>query len=331
MNTLSKFSDQWDGVRRGFATQRLAHAYCLIGSPRGSAAAFAEAMLKLIFCSAPADQRPCGACSGCTRVEKRIHPDVLWVEPQSRGRSILIEDMRQLIQRLQQTSYEGGWKAAVIAYADRMNESSANAFLKTLEEPAGQTLLLLLTDSPHRLLPTILSRCQPIMLSRESDQLDGEWRETLLTILREAALGDLLGISIFSERLRGLLDEVKAQIEAEEPEETYVNPEETRIDKEAQARQTARIQANVLETRARLLTMVMQWQRDLLLCALGAETDELYFPEDKAVLREQSSSLTVPQALARVRAVETMGQRLNRNMPAATVFETGFGELLLKR
>lgn len=331
MNVLSEFTTQWEGVRRSFHSNRLAHAYCIVGSPRGNAAAFAEAMLKLVFCSAPMDERPCGVCTACSRVEKRIHPDLIWIEPQSKSRVIRVDEMRLLNNRLQQTSYEGGWKGCVIAYADRLNDQSANAFLKTLEEPSGHTLLLLLTDSPHQMLPTILSRCQTIMLSTAKDALEVEWSEAMLDLLREESPSNVLGINLLSERLCALLDQIKTRIEDEDPGEVYSNPEETKKNKDVEDRIAARIQSRLLEVRARMLTMLMQWQRDLLLCTLDSAADTLAFPEQETVLREQAQTLTVPLALERVKAVEQMVRRLDRNMPPAFIFESGFGDLLLKR
>ena len=81
------------------------------------------------------------------------------IEPEKKSRVIAVDAVRALNHRIQTSSFAGGWKVAVIKYADRLNDQAANAFLKTLEEPPARTLLLLLTDAPQSLLPTVVSRC----------------------------------------------------------------------------------------------------------------------------------------------------------------------------
>ncbi len=87
------------------------------------------------------------------------HPDVHRVRPSSKLRQIPIEAMRGLIGEMSQTAFLGGWKAGIVEHADRLTVPAANAFLKTLEEPAPRTLLVLVTEFPERLLPTVRSRC----------------------------------------------------------------------------------------------------------------------------------------------------------------------------
>ncbi|MDZ4198463.1 MAG: hypothetical protein U1E27_04165, partial [Kiritimatiellia bacterium] len=137
--------------RRAMDAGRVAHAWILIGPPRGAGLVLAEAMLRQLFCvNSPL---PCGECAGCRRVQEHAHPDIVWIEPESVSRQLKIDQIRTgVIAPLSQTAYEGGWKAVVMLYADRMNESAQNAFLKTLEEPPRKTLLLLLTEDPKNIL-----------------------------------------------------------------------------------------------------------------------------------------------------------------------------------
>lgn len=308
MNAAAEFADQWEGVRRSFESGRLAHAYIVIGSPRGNAAAFAEAMLKLIFAAGDHDSPV------ARRLEHRAHQDVVWIEPQSKSRLIRVDEIRVLNQRMQQTAFEGGWKAGVILYADRMNEQSANAFLKTLEEPAGQTLLLLLTETPQAMLPTIRSRCQQIVLSRGAAPLSGEWMNALLTTLRAYGGEDPMQVFVASEQLRGLLDEIKKGIEAST---------EKREDEEQPA-YDARVQSLLLEVRAQVMAVLLQWQRDIMCCVLEADDARvLHFPDERDVLRDQARGLSLAGALRRIAAVEDMARRLERNVPPLLTFQAG--------
>lgn len=132
----------------------------------------------------------CGACSSCRRVAEMSHPDVRVIFPRAASASeedraevlrslaenpyrrsrpwenptILIEDIRNLKRDLGMTSYEGRGLVALILQADRMKAEAANALLKILEEPPPQTLMILTAVSLDGMLPTIVSRCQPVRL-----------------------------------------------------------------------------------------------------------------------------------------------------------------------
>jgi DNA polymerase III subunit delta' len=107
---------------------------------------------------------PCGACTACRRVAALHHPDVSWLRPQEDSRQIRIEQVRELSGELALTSHSGGYKVAILTPADALNRFAANALLKTLEEPAARTLLILVATEPSRLPPTVLSRCQRLRI-----------------------------------------------------------------------------------------------------------------------------------------------------------------------
>lgn len=117
----------------------------------------------------------CGTCSSCQRIAKRNHPDVTWLMPEDelirRGlagrsdfantpsRDIRIEQVRRLQERLSFRALEAPYKIALIVGAQAMNPPAQNALLKTLEEPPKDTVLVLVSSAPDKLLPTIRSRC----------------------------------------------------------------------------------------------------------------------------------------------------------------------------
>lgn len=154
---LSAFKNSLEGGR-------LAHAYLVVGAPRGNAERLAEQVLCLLCCESAGD-RPCGECSACRRVMERTHPDMMWVEPRKKSRTIQREQILDIQQHVFHTSFEGGWKSVVLVNAERMNDVASNTLLKMLEEPPAATLFLLLTDTPESLLPTVVSRCQRVVVS----------------------------------------------------------------------------------------------------------------------------------------------------------------------
>ncbi|MFO7286757.1 MAG: DNA polymerase III subunit delta' [Gammaproteobacteria bacterium] len=109
------------------------------------------------------------------RVPADHHPDLHLVFPEPEKRTIGIEQIRELSEALSMKGFRGGAKAAVIEPAEAMTLAAANALLKTLEEPAAQTFLLLVSHQPHRLLPTIRSRCQVLAVAPPSEQEVAAW------------------------------------------------------------------------------------------------------------------------------------------------------------
>jgi len=100
--------------------------------------------------------KPCKEAKNLDELEGDL---VRVVRPYGKARFIRVDEIRELEKSMFQAADAGKWKVGVVVDADRMQASASNAFLKTLEEPPKGCLLLLLTHSPERLLPTILSRC----------------------------------------------------------------------------------------------------------------------------------------------------------------------------
>ncbi len=327
MSSIDNLTDSFESIRKGHEAGRLAHAYVIAGSPRGEGYTFAESVLKLILCTSAT--KPCGTCDDCLRVVAKTHPDVLFVEPEGKGRQIKIEEhMRPLLQQMAQTSYAGGWKVGVILYADRMNDTAANSLLKTLEEPAPRTLFLLVTDSAQSLPPTILSRCQRVVLSVGQQKADGPWQAAMMDVLRGMGQGGALERLSLAGRIKAILDAEKERI----THDTYVasgrdpDAEEELDDDDAAPKDTidARIQSVVLRVRADIILNLVLWKRDVLMCVVGADPGILHFQDDVAALQEQASRLTYARAAADLVAAQKMAGRLNRNMSELTVLEAGF-------
>jgi DNA polymerase III subunit delta' len=315
MSSIDSFTAALDGLKQGYEAGRLAHAYLVIGSPRGNALAFVESFLQFLFCREK--NKPCGTCCECGRVMRHEHPDVLWLQPETKSRKIDIEQIREeLTPRISRTSYGGGWKVGVILYADRLTEGAANAFLKTLEEPPGSSLLLLVTNSIQHLLPTIVSRCQRIILSAGQEEI-GTWQTALLDVLRRGPPTDSIEALIQSGRMKAILNEVKKVVGAEEEssgEKSNGENEEAR---------DARAAARSLEVRTAILRQLLLWKRDVLMAVVGMGDEVLHFESDRPAIREQAKKLSYAQALRQVEAVEGMIRRLERNLPEEAVFEVG--------
>lgn len=301
-----------EALQAGYQAGRLAHAYILVGD-LPVCLHLAEEFITFLLAGdqASEEQRE----SMLHRLQSGTHPDVHRLEPRSKSRQIVIEQIRELNQRIAQTPMEGGWKAGIIMNADRMNDPAANAFLKTLEEPPGQSLLLLLTESPEFLLPTIVSRCQRVVLSGQSIRKDTPWYESALSLFMDMAHGSTIEAVVTGEQLKKLLSERRSAIEEEE-KEREPDPGEN---KEVRA---ARVEAKVREVRADIIRMLLLWRRDVLITTLGLSSEHLHFAEHADVLARQAKVLNPIRALEATESVEHMARQLERNMPEATVMES---------
>jgi len=324
MSSIDSLGAALQSLRQSHDAGRLAHAYLVIGSPRGNALALTESFLQYLFCRAR--ERPCGRCADCGRIKGHAHPDVMWMEPESKSRRIVIGDgdeigIRDMNRFISVSPRLGTRKVGVLLGADRMTEQAANAFLKTLEEPSGSSLLMLITDSPQHLLPTIFSRCQRIVLSAGQDPDEGFWRAPLVDILRRDVPSDPLTALAWAGGLKRILEEAKKRVAAEEEEarpRAAVEEDEDVLE--------ARLAARAADVRSSILRCVLLWQRDVLVTVMSAGPRVLHFAEEAEVIRQQAHGLTYAEAMARVRAAEVMIRRLERSMPEDAVFEVAFRE-----
>jgi len=138
---------QWEFLKSKFESDQLSHAYLFSGGEGIGKKTFALAFAELIGCK---------------------FPDLMIVGPEEGG-EISIKKIREVQSFLAYKSYNGGYKIVVVDDAHLMNQESQSCFLKTLEEPKGKTLLLLVTSKPDMLLSTIASRCQNVKFLKPKD------------------------------------------------------------------------------------------------------------------------------------------------------------------
>jgi DNA polymerase III subunit delta' len=167
MNLLSWHAEHWARLQARRQRDALPHALLLCGAAGLGKRAFAQRFVQGLLCLESSDGDPCGHCRSCLLVAAGTHPDVISLSFGLRKDGVLrseivVDQIRELSARLAMRSQFGGWQVATIDPADAMNPAAANALLKTLEEPAAQTMLILLGDAPWRLPQTIRSRCQRI-------------------------------------------------------------------------------------------------------------------------------------------------------------------------
>jgi DNA polymerase-3 subunit delta' len=178
------------GIRSG----HLHHAYLFAGPSGVGKADAALRLAQAVNCSV--NPEGCGQCQSCASIARGVHPDVATVSPgtfDGPSRDIKVQQIRELCASLQLRPVVAARKVARILDADRMNPSSQNALLKTLEEPPPRTILILVTSSEDQILPTVRSRClriafAPLPLATLVDRLTSEDRLPLPEARWRAAL-----------------------------------------------------------------------------------------------------------------------------------------------
>ncbi|UYG08916.1 DNA polymerase III subunit delta' [Halomonas sp. M4R1S46] len=156
---LPWLASRWRELVRLADSGRLPHALLFSGPHGVGKPSLAEALIARTLCAAPGEFA-CGRCHACQMLAAGYHPDLLRVAPEEGKRQIRIAPIREVNGFVAQTAQQGGYRVIVISPAEAMNVAASNALLKSLEEPGGRTLFLLLSDIPSHLLPTIRSRCQ---------------------------------------------------------------------------------------------------------------------------------------------------------------------------
>jgi DNA polymerase-3 subunit delta' len=165
INEIIGHNEQLEQIIRAYKKDRLAHAYLFYGPDGIGKKTAAMALTKYIFCENTTlggneSEDSCSYCASCRKIEASNHPDLILIRPE---RSVIKIDMvRALQKKLRYGKYDAKYKICLIDEAEKMRVEAANALLKTLEEPAADVIIILVTSKVNMLLPTIVSRCQKI-------------------------------------------------------------------------------------------------------------------------------------------------------------------------
>ena len=174
-------AEQWRSLTNALHQQRLHHAFLLQGPCGVGKSIFAQRAAAALLCetTGDVDQLPCGGCRSCVLVRAGNHPDRLELTPQE-GRSVIdVEQVRTRIAELSLTPHYAGRRVVVVNPADGLNRSASNSLLKTLEEPPGSVVFLLLSARPAMLPATIRSRCSGIRFQAPPRDQGARWLQDL--------------------------------------------------------------------------------------------------------------------------------------------------------
>lgn len=168
----------WQTLTSSQHNKRLAHGLLFHGVNGIGKKSFAIEFAHWLICEQPQVEKACGECKSCQLIAADSHPDLLNLSPEEEGKAIKVDQVRELIQKVSLTSHGQGYRVIIISPADALNVNASNSLLKTLEEPPKNTVLILISDKPSKLMATIRSRTQMIRFNLPSDEQSLHWLNT---------------------------------------------------------------------------------------------------------------------------------------------------------
>ena len=301
----------YDLIAGAHAQGRLAHAFLISGSQGDDLRALAVRIAALV-----------NGWRGVTSLDDLRSKGAIIIEPEGKIRQIKVDTMRDASHRLQFTS-EAAVKLCIISDADRLNPQSSNAFLKTLEEPPANTLILLLTRTPDQLLDTIRSRCVRVPLHRS-----GENVVNLLAAYFTSGKPDASRASGLLADVQAILEEVKSTIAArhkaamKEEVEIYGKTTDGVWLRDREDHYDNLTESAYQEQRNELLGLLFTWLGEMQRRHFGLPALDL--PAWSALTEQLAANYSVTDLHRRLKAVEEMRRNLSTNVREVLALEVGF-------
>lgn len=260
---------------------------------------------------------PCGCCRACKKIQSDNHPDVLSIRPT--GSFIKIDQIRALYQTLTMKPYEARYRVVIVAEAHRMNPAASNAFLKVLEEPPDQTVLILIAEKRSDLLKTVVSRCQNIKFNPIS-------RNTLTAMLAEKEGNSSEDAFVLATMSKGSLSKARAMSRMGWIDHRNWLIKAIGLDqREAMAAKPAgflfSVSAQLAENKDTLedyLEMIKSWLRDLII--FKYQPEKIIHQDCATTIKNISKKFTVNALLHKIESVQSTQlaiQRSNTNAKLA--------------
>ncbi|NTU71597.1 MAG: AAA family ATPase [Coriobacteriia bacterium] len=342
-------------LRAAVESHKVSHAYLFVGPPGSGKGTAAKSLACAIIC----DDDGCGTCGECYRIRRGAHPDVHLIEPEGAA-GFLKEQIEDIIHDVSLAPIDGKHKVYLVKSADLFNDASANAFLKTLEEPPDDVIIVLMAHSFDAVLPTISSRCQVVrfrrippsesaailvaktgadpeeaaaalaaaggVVARAKDFLASparrEARAAILRILADLCFADDLDVLMAA---RELLTVVKAPLEEVKAVQTAEFKERADYlgkggSKQLEDRHKRELTAREREGVGEVLNVAESWLRDCLVIAQGV--DDLVVNRDVMDSMEKVGAIITPgAAVTALNAVNDARRRISYNVSPQLAIE----------
>jgi len=302
-------------LQREIVTSSVSGAYLFIGPDGVGKTLTALTFAKTLNCKG-GGMDSCDNCSSCRKIDHLNHPDVHIIK--SEGNSIKIEQIRRLKREIGYKPYEGKKKVWIVQKADRLTLEASNSLLKVLEEPPSDSVLILISQSQRKLLPTILSRCEVIrflpLSSKEIESLTSKYlpqnspKLSLIAKLARGRIGEAIRLikeeKLLKER-ENTLDRLSANLSIEEIFNT--------------ASQWENYNTKELES---ILDILLFWFHDLLILKLaGRENKWLINLDRKNQLEKQKNKYSLWAIKKAIETIEKTKTYLQSNINRKTALE----------
>jgi len=331
-------------LKRMLVSDRLPGAMLFTGEEGIGKKLFALEIARALNCRTPKDHEACGVCSSCVRIRKLNYPtrddadewtQIIWTDHPDVGlvvapkRVLRVEQMRQIEKEANFRPFEGKARVFLIDEADKLNDASANALLKVLEEPPKTSHLILITARPAMLLPTILSRCQMIRFSpltpdEIATHLVKNDIDSKTARLRARAAGGSMGRALsgdlvtFTSQRKAMLKVLNALVLSDDRAQLLRSAEQLN---EAQYKEEFEERLDVLETLI----------RDAWMLSLGVDTSRIVNEDLSAELKEIAQKLDPSRAGDWILQIEDLREQLivnvNRKITTDSLFLVMAGDV----
>lgn len=314
-------------LQRSLEREAVAHAYLLVGPPHVGKMTLALDLAKALNCEA--SEPPCGVCDSCQKIALAKHADVQIIGLTRDGNSaetkprveISIDQIRQMQHSASLPPFEGRCKVFIIDGAELLSNEAANCLLKTLEEPVGKVIFILLTTNERLLPATVISRCQrlelpPLAATEVEATLNSRWgvepqKARLLARLSHGCLGWALSaahngglLERRAERMDRLLNVIDADCEERFAYATQL------------AAQFSQNRGLVQE----ILDLWLDYWRDLLLIKAGCD-DTITNADMLATLVDQAKGYSLVQVKSFINSLQAAEEQLRQNANPRLVLE----------
>ncbi len=302
-------------LRRALKANRLAQAFLFSGPEGVGKATTARALASALNCLERQGEG-CTRCSSCARIDQEQHPDVIQISPD--GVAIKIDQVRELEGHLGYAPHEGRYRVVIIDHADHLNLHAANALLKSVEEPRPSTIFVLTAAAKHRVVPTLISRCQQIrFVPLPSSQV--------LTILGRLVEHDPAELQTAASLAEGSVSKALRLLEGDRMESAQAlleallsGAQSSTVLELFQSSTSAGKDRNQL---AEVLDLLRVWLRDLLLVAEGLDHGRLINVDKLPIFQSEAARSHHSSIIRRLRAVDEAGGALRGNVNPSLVME----------
>ncbi len=304
-------------LQAAVARDRIPHAYLFYGMEGIGKRTVAEVFAKTLNCKSGRDiLDACDTCASCLKIDRGNHPDVITIKAE--GQFIRVKEIRELQEQMKFRPFEGGKRIFIISEADKMNIISANALLKTLEEPSSSNILILITTRLHLLPMTILSRCQHLRFNPLR-------QETIASYIQEKLSMDHKSSYLISLSSGGSIEKALAL-----KDDSYLIMRETILDimskiKTKDPLRLLYVTNDFGQERQEItekLSILMIGYRDVLLYKETGETERVINQDHIDIIKSFAERISGRNILNSIKAVEQSFHAINQNANKQLTLET---------